>query len=437
MAKIYKSLKIDSSFFTISFKKLKIDLMRTKKTIMIVGLIIIIGSITAGITTYLIINSVPKEESFESKIKNLMAQFEIPSLAAGIVDNESIVWSGGFGEQPEIDTVYMIGSITKTFTATAILQLVEKGLLNLNHDINDYLPFEVRNPFYPNITITPLMLLSHRSGINPNLYWSLEYYLDDNMINWINDNLGWDEKILKLEPRPNLGNFLNGSLNPNGTYYNPINWDYEPGTQYQYSNAGFQLLSYLIEEITNQTYMEYLKENIFNPLNMTSTSFEFDMFTGRNAIPYEWVNNSNFEYPIYNINVTGAGNLRSTIGDMANYLITFINRGNFNGVQILGSEYVKLMQSIQVPLSGKSPEGFYNKGYGLGWQVFKDIIRGHDGATPGFSSNMLFKRSSKGGIGMILLFNRGSALIYDANLLNKFIPKINQLIFNEAYGRLS
>ena len=104
MAKIYKSLKIDSSFFTISFKKLKIDLMRTKKTIMIVGLIIIIGSITAGITTYLIINSVPKEESFESKIKNLMAQFEIPSLAAGIVDNESIVWSKGFGQQPNLDT---------------------------------------------------------------------------------------------------------------------------------------------------------------------------------------------------------------------------------------------------------------------------------------------------------------------------------------------
>jgi CubicO group peptidase (beta-lactamase class C family) len=178
--------------------------MITKKTIMIVGLIIIIGSITAGITTYLIINAIPKGNSFESKIKNLMAELEIPSLAAGIVDNEKIVWSGGFGEQPEIDTVYMIGSITKTFTATAILQLVERGLLNLNDNISDYLPFEVRNPSYPNTKITPLMLLSHMSGIQPNLYWSLEYYLGDYMIDWINNNLGWDEKILKLEPRPTL-----------------------------------------------------------------------------------------------------------------------------------------------------------------------------------------------------------------------------------------
>jgi CubicO group peptidase (beta-lactamase class C family) len=399
---------------------------------MLIGLTIVIGSIATGVTTFIIINSLVKDETFESKIKDFMAEFEIPSLAAGIVDNKSLIWLGGFGEQPELDTVYMIGSITKTFTATAILQLNETGLLNLNDDINKYLPFEVRNPSYPTTAITPLMLLSHKSGMQKDLYWSLEYYLEDHMIDWINANLDWEENILKLEPRPSLGVFLNESLNPNGTYYNSYNWYYKPGIQYRYSNAGFQLLSYLIEEITNQTYMEYLEENIFDPLNMTSTGFEFDMFTGRNAIPYEWFNNSNFEYPFYNINVIGAGNLRSTIGDMAKYLITFINKGNYNGVQLLGSEYVNLMLSVQVSFSGASVEGFDYEGYGLGWNIFTENIRGHGGAVPGFSSNMLFKRSNEGDYGMILLFNRGYALVDDANLRNSFIPRINQLVFNEA-----
>ena len=407
-------------------------MIRINKKVLAIGLIIVIGSITTGVTTFLIINSFLENESFESKIKNLMVEYDIPSLAAGIVNNESIIWAEGFGEQSELDTVYMIGSITKTFTATAILQLNETGLLNLTDNINDYLPFEVKHPAYPGVIITPLMLLTHKSGIQTNLYWSLEYYLEDQMIDWINDNLGWPEDILKLNPRPSLEDFLNGSLNPNGAYYNYYNWYSRPGAQYRYSNAGFQLLSCLIEEITNQTYMEYLEENIFVPLNMTSTGFEYDLFMGRNAFPYEWFNNSYLKYPLYNINATGAGNLRSTIGNMANYLIAFINRGYVNGVQILGSGYVNLMHTVQVYFSGTSTEGFNYEGYGLGWNIFTENIIGHSGAVPGFSSNMIFKRTNENDYGMILLFNRGSALIYDDNLLTNFIPKINNLIFTEA-----
>jgi CubicO group peptidase (beta-lactamase class C family) len=178
--------------------------------------------------------------------------------------------------------------------------------------------------------------------------------------------------------------------------------------------------------------MEYLTENIFEPLNMTDTGFEYENFSGRNAIPYEWHNNTNIDYPYYNINVTGAGNLRSTIADMANYLISFINRGQHNGIKILKSSSVEYMQTVQITLSGTSTEGFDYEGYGFGWNIYTDNLIGHGGATPGFSANIVFKRSENDNYGMILLFNRGSALVYDENLINNFIPRINSLIFNQA-----
>lgn len=397
-----------------------------------IGLAISIVVVITGITSIYFITLLTKPKSFETEVQDLMTEFNIPTLAAGIVNNESIVWSKGFGQQPNLDTVFMIGSITKSFTASAILQLVERGQVNLTVNISTYLPFNVKHPTYPNVAITPFMLLTHTSGLGTNLFWSLEYYLEDHMIDWINSNLDLGEDILKFDPRPNLGEFLNESLNPDGIYYDPVNWYYQPGIRYHYSNAGYQLLSYLIEEITNKTYMVYLKENIFDPLNMTNTGFEYEDFTGRNAIPYEWHNNSNLAYPFYNLNVTGAGNLRSTVGDMAKYIITFINQGNYNGVEILESQSVTLMQSIQVTLTGVSTEGFSYEGYGFGWNIYSDDIVGHGGATPGFSSSMIIKKSSEETFGLILFFNRGSALVYDENLITNFIPKVNNLFFNQA-----
>ena len=324
----------------------------------------------------------------------------------------------------------MIGSITKTFTATAILQLTENLLLNLDDDINNYIPFNISHPNYPSIPITPRMLLTHKAGLPANLYWSLEYYFDNQTIDWINENLGWD--IIKWAVRPTLEEFLNGSLNPSGPYYDDYNWYVRPGVQFHYSNAGFQLLGYLVEEITNQSLEEYIQENIFDPLNMTDSGYFYTDFVGKHAIPYEWSNGTNFEYPLYNINVTGAGSIRSNVLDMVKYMSAFMNEGEVNGTQILSPGSVALMHSIQEPLTGTSTEGFTYEGYGLGWFLYEGNFKGHGGATPGFSSNMYLKFTSGGTFGVILMFNRGSALIYDAELLNSFIPAINSLVLEEA-----
>lgn len=397
----------------------------------LLGLLILIPIIASvGIVTFIILINL-QDESLESKIQSWMTNAQIPSLGACIIINDTVVWTQGFGDQPELDTVYMIGSITKSFTATAILQLYENNSLDLGDNIEDYLLFNVKNPDYPTTNVTIEMLLTHTAGLPANLYWSLEYYFNNETITWINENLDLGGDIVIWEDRPSLEEFLNGSLNPTGPYYDDHNWQLRPGDEYRYSNAGYQLLGYLVEEVTNQSIMDYVQENIFGPLNMSSSGYYYEDFIAQHAIPYEW-NNSNYEYPLYNLNITGAGAIHSTIPDMTRYLIAQMNNGDYNGTQILSPTSVELMQSNHIPLTGTSTEGFDITGYGYGWFLYEEGYKGHGGATPGFSSNVFFKEVSGSSLGVIVTFNRGSALMLDEALLNNYIPTINGLLLEEA-----
>lgn len=398
---------------------------------LLVILILVPSIATAGIVTSIIL-IVLQDESIESKIQNWMTNGQIPSLGACIIINDTVVWAKGFGDQPDLDTVYMIGSITKSFTATAILQLYEKSFLDLNDNIEDYVPFDVRHPDYPAFDVTIEMFLTHTAGLATNYAWSLEYYFNNQTIIWINEKFGWD--IVIWDDRPTLEQFLNESLNPAGAYYDDRTWQSRPGSMFRYSNAGYYLLGYLVEKITNQSLTSYIQENIFDPLNMSRTGYYYEDFMGSNAIPYEW-NNSLFELPLYNINSTGAGQIRSTIPDMARYLTTFMNYGEYKGTQILTPASVGLMHSIHEPLTGTSVEGFDNAGYGYGWFLYEGGYKGHGGATPGYSSNMFFKNWSGSTFGVFLTFNRGSALIYDEALINNYIPAINKLLLDESKHR--
>jgi len=392
----------------------------TKKYI--IALILVISVVGAGIASFVIF--LPSKKSFESKIRDLMVEYEIPSLAAGIAINDSLIWANGFGDQSDLETVYMIGSITKTFTATTLLQLNESNLIYLDGDINDYLPFDIRHPDYSSTPITIHMLLTHTAGLARDFYYGITYYFDKQLIQWMNTFLGTN--FTYWDPKPSLEEFLNGSINPSGLYYNPNNWVSEPGTEFLYSNAGFELLGYLVEQVTNQSIVEYVQENILDPLNMTNSGYNYIDFTGKNAIPYERIYGSNFAIPFYNLSLNGAGSLRSTVPDLAKYMIAHMNQGEYNGFQLLTPEKIELMHKKHVLIPGSEPVG-----YGLGWFI-TDGIQGHDGATPGFLSSMYMKESEQGTFGIIVMFNRGSSLILDIELLTEFYPAILQLLLERA-----
>lgn len=97
----------------------------------------------------------------EAQVEQIFNESGIPSMAVAVVVGEDMLWAKGYGEQTDLSTVYMVGSIDKPFLATAFLQMVDEGVLNMDDDINEYLPFEVSNTYAPEVPITLRMLVTH------------------------------------------------------------------------------------------------------------------------------------------------------------------------------------------------------------------------------------------------------------------------------------
>jgi CubicO group peptidase (beta-lactamase class C family) len=320
--------------------------------------------------------------TLEANIETEMGTVGIPSLQACIVINDALVWAKGFGDQPSLDTVFKIASISKTFTGTAYLQLQEQGLIDLDADVSDYLPFDVRNPNDPDVTITARMLLSHRAGMARDYFFGITPY-DTSLVEMLNVTIfePW------TRPYPPLGEIINS------TNIDDLDlWLSSSGTSTSYSNSGFFLLSYLLEIITNQSFFDYIDENILTPLGMNNTGPSFSEFSGRLAIGHGTLENTTaFEFPHYDVHTYGAGSYFSTVMDMSKYLIAHMNEGSFNGIQLLESASLDIMHSGD-----------------LGWQT--PVYQGHSGIFWGFMSEMWYHEVDTGRYGFILFINREDGL---------------------------
>ena len=168
------------------------------------------------------------------------------------------------------------------------------------------------------------------------------------------------------------------------------------------------------------------------PLDMQSTGYDYADFTGRNAIPYEWRDNANFEYPLYNQYDLDGGGLRSTVLDLGNFLIAHMNQGEYHNALILQPDTVDLMQTSQFSMFGHGFGGFSFAGYGLGWPLYQDQIIGHGGAVPGYLAETVFKTVGNSKFGIVLLLNRGDSLAEDDYIINTFLPAVINILFDEA-----
>src|SRR5258708_17726115 len=191
-------------------------------------------------------------ETLKPFVEREMAEKGLPGLSIAIVDDQQIVWAQGFGmadpsaQKPATaQTIYRIGSVSKLFTDIGIMQLVERGELNLDAPITDYLPdFRPRNPFATPITLRQLM--SHRSG-------------------------------LLLEPP--VGNYFETSqpsLAATVRSLNDTELVFEPNTHTKYSNAAIAVVGYLLEARSHQPFAKYLKGSVLDRMGLTHSSFEPD-----------------------------------------------------------------------------------------------------------------------------------------------------------------
>jgi CubicO group peptidase (beta-lactamase class C family) len=353
---------------------------------------------------------------FDTLIENLINRAHMSALSVGIVKDNALLWSEGYGlydrernKEAKNDTIYLVASISKSITATAMMQLYEQGYFDLDDDINDYLNFTLRNPQYPQDNITFRMLLAHQSSLATDLPTAFTRMMPGEI------NIGG-------YPYP----YLKDLLTPDGIYFKPQFWmDYRPGTDMYYANIGFSLLGYFVELFSGQTLEDCCQKYIFKPLDMKDTSFLLkNLNSSRAAVPYLYAKEY---YPFihYQILDFAAGGLRTTVTDLSHFLIAHMNDGMYNGTQILSSESVNEMHTIQYY------SDTYNFQYGLGFQIWdskKGLKIGHTGGLYGVSTKMAYRSSDN--IGIILFINKALS-----NIIDTFVYSlIEYLLFQKAKG---
>lgn len=302
-----------------------------------------------------------------------------------IADDNGIVYENAFGfanHDHKIsntsNTAFRIGSISKSFTAMLVLQLIEKGKLGLDIPISNYLP-EYREDIGKKVTIRHL--LTHTSGIPS--YTALPNVWEDSM-------------QLSYTPLQILKSFGSRDL------------EFEPGAEYKYGNTGYFILALIIERVTGKHLAEVLNENIFVPLRMYSSGIDDNRKTLKNKASgyYRLGNQYINESYIHNLNTYGASGVHSTVNDL--YLW---DRALYTQ-QLLSGENRQLYTS---PHYKVAPD----YAYGFGWEFTRLILAKndtletmeHSGAIRGFRANMFRIPSEKKCV--ILLSNSADQSSYE------------------------
>ena len=305
-------------------------------------------------------------------IQQQMNDKELPALSIAIVDDQQIVWAQGFGlADPKAktpataDTVYRIGSVSKLFTDIAIMQLVERGELNLDAPIGDYLPdFHPKNSFGTPVTLRELM--SHRSG------------------------------LLREPPVGNYFETSQPSLAATVHSLNDTELVFAPGTHTKYSNAAIAVVGYLLEARSHQPFAGILKSSVLEPMGLRHSSFQPEPAIIANLAKAEmWTYDGlHFDAPTFQLGMAPAGSMYSTVKDLGHFESVLLAQGKTENGALLKPETLEKMWSPQFPNPGGPV-------FGLGFLVSSldgHRLVGHDGAIYGFATTLDLLPEDKVGV---------------------------------------
>ena len=325
----------------------------------------------------------------DADLRALMRAARVPGLSACIVRDGAVAWAGAYGwaniaqrRRTTTDTIFMLASISKTVMATAVMQAVETGLLDLDADVDDVLPFPVRNPRHPAARITLRMLLTHTSSIRDDWPTIVPFYAHG------------DSPVA-------LGAYLRRYLAPGGDLYRPHRCysPWRPGSRYDYCNIGAALAGYLVEAASGTPFDAWCEARIFAPLGMDATSWHLaGLDRAAIAMPYHDHDGSFVAYGQYGYPDYPDGELRTSAPHLARHLLAFIGFGALDGVRILPTAAVREMRRPQIP--------GIEHGQGLIWYRFTlrgMPLMGHNGGDSGVATQMYFRPSD--GTGVIVLAN--------------------------------
>lgn len=322
------------------------------------------------------------------KVNAILNRWPAVGLAMGVIRNGRLESFHGHGladitsNSPVTeDTVFRIASITKTFTAIAVMQLSEKGLVDLDAPANDYLRAYQLVPakagFRP---ATMRHLLTHTAGIRELLHLPGLLRMRD---------LG---ETVKLGRRvPPLSEYYRGGLR----------YDAEPGTRFMYTNHGFATLGQIVEDVSGKRLDRYFREHIFDPLGMANTDLvRSERVTAHLATGYELRAHGAERLTDYELIPIGAGGIFSTPNDMARYLAALLGGGaNEHGSVLKRGTLVTMFEPHFQPDPRLA---------GMGLAFFRANLGGHlavehGGILPGFDSQIFL--APKDGVGVMAFAN--------------------------------
>jgi serine beta-lactamase-like protein LACTB len=313
---------------------------------------------------------------------------KLPALSIALVDDQKIVWARGFGfadpqakKPAAADTVYRVGSVSKLFTDLAVMQLVERGVLDLDAPITKYLPdFKPANPFDKPITLRQMM--AHRSG---------------------------------LVREPPVGNYFDPtgpSLAKMVESLNRTQLVYAPETKTKYSNAAIATVGFMLEETQKQPFARYLWRTLLDPLDMKHSGFEPDPTLTKDlakAIMWTYTGRE-FPAPTFELGMSPAGSMYTNVLDLGRFLSVLFAGGKGPHGQVVKPQTLEQMWTLQFPprdaKKGEEPK----EGFGLGFYLsdldgHKSI--GHGGAVYGFATQLQALPKEK--LGVVVVASRDVA----------------------------
>jgi serine beta-lactamase-like protein LACTB len=309
-------------------------------------------------------------------IRRQVAEKGLPALSIALVDDQKVVWAKGYGfadpkaKRPATaDTVYRVGSVSKLFTDLAVMQLVERGALDLDDPVTKVLDdFKPANRFDKAITLRQLM--AHRAGL----------VRESPVGNYFDPDGPSLEKSVR-------------SLNGTGLVY-------EPGKRTKYSNAGVGTVGLVLEKRQKQKFARYLQRTLLAPLGMEHSAFEPEPEVVKHlAKAVMWTyHGREFEAPTFELGVAPAGCLYSTVNDLGRFLSFLFARGKGPDGAIVKPETLEQMWTPQFVKKGSK------SGFGLGFLVseFEGRRRvGHGGAIYGFATDVSALPDDKLGVVVI------------------------------------
>lgn len=338
----------------------------------------------------------------DSLLEKNILEHKIKGLSVGIVFNDSIQYSKGFGklngntnELISGETPFLAASISKVFVATAIMQLQERGLLDINEKVIRYIPeFTMKDGRYKEITVK--QLLNHTSGLS-----------EGNSYRWDkvkNKNLDIKNFTLSLSKRKLL---------------------FKPGERFSYSNTGYVVLGYIIEKLTNQKFAIYIEDNILKQANMSNS--HFDMFYFNELLFPKYFNTRGEIQECCISNTSPSGNLISTATDLSKWIL--LNLRLHNSLTTNDSSFVTKESQTLLWTPTQTFEGSKTT-IGLGWWQYDSKKYGksvfHSGHYTNYSvSNLVIFPEQN--FGFVILCNDEAAkeVVY-----NQITDGITEILIN-------